>query len=94
MHDAAHRSWRVQEIESTSKTATPSTITTREATKRYSVSVRTLNHWRATGMPHLLPGPRKVIFVVEEADAWVRNKFSIGRNKPTLQRIASAGVVL
>ena len=94
MHDAAHRSWPVQEIESTSKITTPFTITTREASKRYSVSARTLNHWRATGMPHLLPGPRKVIFVVEEADAWVLKKFAIGRTKPTLARIASAGVVL
>jgi hypothetical protein len=85
----------VIETESNStKTVTPFTMTTRGASKRYNVSARTLNHWRATGMPYLLPGPRKVLFVVEEADAWVLKKFAIGRTKPTLARIASAGVVL
>lgn len=68
----------------------PFTLTSEQAAARYNVSRRTLSNWRATGMPFLLPGPRKVLFVTLDADAWVRTKFAIGHPKTTLARIAAS----
>lgn len=71
-------------------TRDPFTLTSETAAARYNVSRRTLSNWRATGMPFLLPGPRKVLFITADADAWVRAKFAIGRPKPTLARLAAS----
>ncbi|MEI6341159.1 MAG: hypothetical protein WCR07_04320 [Verrucomicrobiota bacterium] len=68
----------------------PFTLTTEQASRRYNASPRTLSNWRAAGMPFLLPGPRKVLFITRDADEWVRTRFSIGRPKPTLARIAAS----
>jgi hypothetical protein len=74
-------------------TGDPFTLTSEQAAARYNVSKRTLATWRANGMPFLLPGPRKVLYLTADADAWVRAKFSIGRPKPTLERLARAAAV-
>lgn len=71
-------------------TRDPYSLTSEQAAARYNVSKRTLATWRANGMPFLLPGPRKVLFITADADAWVRGKFAIGRPKPTLERLARA----
>jgi len=68
----------------------PFTLTTKQAARRYSISMRTLSSWRMAGMPCLMPSRRKVLFVTTESDAWVRTRFAIGRPKPTLQRIANS----
>ncbi len=68
----------------------PFTITTQQAARRYNASPRTLSNWRARGLPFLMPGPRKVLYVTRDADTWVKEKFSIGRPKPTLARIAAS----
>lgn len=74
-----------------SPTRDPYSLTSEQAAARYNVSKRTLATWRANGMPFLLPGPRKVLYLTADADAWVRAKFSVGRPKPTLERLARAG---
>jgi hypothetical protein len=65
----------------------PYTLTTEAAAVRYSVSKRTLSIWRTKGMPYLLPGPRKVLYITSDTDEWVRTKFAVGRPKPTLRQI-------
>lgn len=73
--------------------AAPFTLTTKQAARRYSISTRTLATWRTAGMPCLIPSRKKVLFVTNDADAWVRAKFSVGRPKPTMQRLARAAAV-
>lgn len=66
----------------------PFCITTKQAVRRYGVSSRTLSNWRNQGLPCLMPGRRKTLYVVSDVDAWVKARFAVGRPKPTLQRLA------
>ena len=59
------------------------TMTSEQAAARYNVSKRTLATWRANGMPFLLPGPRKLLYITADADAWVRKQFSASNSATT-----------
>ena len=46
---------------------------------RWQSSVRTVDNWLSQGCPHLKIGSRRVRIKVPEADAWMRDKFSVQR---------------
>ena len=63
------------------QTAIPpvASLSKRDYAKHQSVSERTLDYWRADGMPYLLVSSRKVLFPVADCDQWVRERFLIAR---------------
>lgn len=63
-------------------------VSKREFAKRHSVSPRTVDHWRAQGLPALVIGRRKVLLPVDLADAWIRDRFLIASGK-TMARLAT-----
>jgi phage terminase Nu1 subunit (DNA packaging protein) len=66
----------------------PVNITKRAYAQRNSVSPRTVDHWRAQGLPALVIGRRKVLIPVDIADAWIRDRFLIASGK-TMARLAA-----
>ena len=58
----------------------PFTMTSKQIASRYSISTRTLATWRMAGMPCLKPSCKKVLFIVSEVDAWVKQQFGGGSN--------------
>lgn len=63
-------------------------FTKRAYAQRNSVSLRTVDHWRAQGLPALVIGRRKVLIPVDLADAWIRDKFLVASSK-TMARLAA-----
>jgi phage terminase Nu1 subunit (DNA packaging protein) len=59
-------------------------LTTKQAAQRYNISIRTLSVWREQGMPFMMIGPRKALFVVADCDQWVRTKFTVVHPKQAL----------
>ncbi len=49
--------------------------------KHWGLSTRTIDNLMARGLPHLKIGPRRVRFITEEADRWMRERFSTQRRK-------------
>ncbi len=63
-------------------------LTKREFAKRHSVSARTVDHWRAQGLPALIIGRRKVLLPVDLCDQWIRDRFLIASGR-TMARLAA-----
>ena len=63
-------------------------ITKREFAKRHSVSPRTVDHWRAQGLPALVIGRRKILLPVDLADQWIRDRFLVASGR-TMARLAA-----
>ena len=63
-------------------------VSKREFAKRHSVSPRTVDHWRAQGLPALIIGRRKILLPIDLADAWIRDKFLVASSK-TMARLAA-----
>jgi hypothetical protein len=49
---------------------------------RVGFSIRTIDNFLADGMPHLKVGQRRVRIFVDEADAWMKEKFHTRRIGP------------
>lgn len=59
----------------------------RATAKRHSLSERTIDNFVADGMPVLRISTRKLLFPVEDCDAWIRERFLVARKRPsTLKR--------
>lgn len=52
--------------------------TKKEFAEGRRVCTRTVEHWFSAGMPHLKIGPRKSLIETAPADAWLRERFSVG----------------
>ncbi len=63
-------------------------ITKRAFAQRHSVSPRTVDHWRAQGLPALIIGRRKILLPVDLADAWIRDRYMVASGK-TMARLAA-----
>ncbi len=63
-------------------------LSKREFARRHSVSPRTVDNWRAQGLPALVIGRRKILLPVDLADAWIRDRFLIASGK-TMARLAA-----
>ena len=63
-------------------------ITKRAFAQRHSVSPRTVDTWRAQGLPALVIGRRKILLPIDLADAWIRDRFLIASGK-TMARLAA-----
>ena len=63
-------------------------VSKREFAKRHSVSPRTVDHWRAQGLPALIIGRRKILLPVDLADAWIRDRFLVASSR-TMARLAA-----
>ena len=63
-------------------------VSKREFAKRHSVSPRTVDHWRAQGLPTLIIGRRKILLPVDLADAWIRDRYMVASGK-TMARLAA-----
>ena len=49
---------------------------------RWGFSVRHIDNWLRSGMPHVAIGKRRVRILIPEADQWVKEKFATRRNGP------------
>ena len=47
---------------------------------RWKFSLRQIDNFLAQGMPHLKIGKRRVRIMVDEGDAWMKEKFATRRN--------------
>jgi len=56
--------------------------------ERWRFSVRHIDNLIAQGLPHLAIGTRRVRIVVEEADAWMHQRFGTQRRGPTSRTTA------
>ena len=63
-------------------------ITKRAFAQRHSVSPRTVDTWRAQGLPALVIGRRKILLPVDLADAWIRDRFLVASGR-TMARLAA-----
>ncbi len=63
-------------------------LSKRDFAKRHSVSPRTVDHWRAQGLPALIIGRRKILLPVDLADAWIRDRFLVASGR-TIARLAA-----
>ena len=63
-------------------------LSKRQFAQRHSVSPRTVDHWRAQGLPALVIGRRKILLPVDLADAWIRQRFLVASGK-TMARLAA-----
>lgn len=66
-------------------------LTKRQFAALCGVSGRTVCNWTAAGMPHLRPGPRKTLYDPAEAQAWVRDRFTVTRKPSTSARARMEG---
>lgn len=64
----------------------PASLTKQGYARHQSVSPRTVDYWRAQGLPALVVSRRKVLIPVLLADAWVMDKFLVASGK-TMARL-------
>jgi hypothetical protein len=67
-------------------------LSKRDYARRHSSSERTVDNWVADGCPTLRYSRRKVLFPVDLADAWLREKFLVARRKPSTARLRVTNV--
>jgi hypothetical protein len=67
-------------------------LSKRDFARRHSSSERTVDNWVAAGCPTLRYSRRKVLFPVDLADAWLREKFLVARRKPSTARLRVTNV--
>lgn len=53
--------------------------------RRWHFSPRHIDNLIALGLPHLKIGARRVRIIIEEADAWMRERFGTQRRGPALK---------
>lgn len=70
----------------------PVSLSKREFARRHSSSERTVDNWVAAGCPTIRYSRRKVLFPVDLADAWLREKFLVARRKPSTAKLRVANV--
>ena len=58
---------------------TPEIVDKRGFAKHWGFSPRHIDTLLARGLPHLKIGKRRVRIVVEEADAWMKEKYGVQR---------------
>jgi len=75
-------------------TGLPFVQTKRQFAASMCMSTRTIVSWMSAGMPHLRPGPRKILVVTADALAWLRGRYQVqGRPssyRPRMKRGGSA----
>ncbi len=66
-------------------------ITKRAFAQRHSVSPRTVDTWRAQGLPALVIGRRKILLPIDLADAWIRDRFLVASGRTVARLTARVG---
>ena len=66
-------------------------VSKREFAKRHSVSPRTVDHWRAQGLPALIIGRRKILLPVDLADQWIKDRFLVITGRTMARLTARVG---
>jgi hypothetical protein len=57
--------------------------------ERWGFSLRHIDNLLAQGMPHLKIGSRRVRILIDEADAWMRQRFGTQRRAPASRTTAA-----
>jgi hypothetical protein len=72
-------SWKPETAAGESKPATNNVTDKRGYGNRWQFSVRHIDNLLRQGLPHLKIGKRRVRILVDEADAWMKERFGARR---------------